>query len=128
MLLNIQSQNETKRNNSAIQITTDSEGGIYTCFFEMPLVRKYSKEGALLWEKDLRDLEIIDKAYENILEQKKENPNAMHGLFGGITYDMGKIYISALGSDDGSIFRKVILKLDSKSGAIEKEYRMTTPN
>jgi len=113
---------ESKNRNSAIHIVSDEEGNIYTCFYELPVMRKYSKEGVFIWEKDLRTLENINRNYESILESRKEQPYAIRGMIGGLAYNNGCVYVSALETERNNKNRKIIINVNSKSGEITSIY------
>jgi len=86
-----------------VYLGIDGNDNIYVLFFSYPIIRKYNRNYALVFEKDISYLPDV-KASLRSLERdlrKPKNPYTVYGMFGGFAVlDNGEFFI-----DSGRVYR-----------------------
>jgi hypothetical protein len=80
-------------------ISVDEYDNVYIVFSQYPRMRKYNRNGNLLWEEDLSKYEELEEMYSRILKKRKD-PSRRYALFFiclGSTFHDNKLYVGYTG-------------------------------
>lgn len=66
---------------SAAYLEIDDKDCIYVAFIQSPFIRKYTAQGKLLWEKDLKKFPELNKIFSMTKERRERNPTQRYNIF-----------------------------------------------
>jgi hypothetical protein len=113
---------QAKKLMNLVMLDVDEADNIYTTFYQLPIVRKYSPEGVLLWETDLSVLGPLSKTVRNNEQQRKtQDPRSviMSTLITSAFHN-GALYVTCSVDEDDMLRFGPMVSIDARSGQIQR--------
>ncbi|MBN2280094.1 MAG: hypothetical protein JXQ65_05910 [Candidatus Marinimicrobia bacterium] len=121
-------------NKNIVLINTDAEDNIYTIFHTEPIIRKYNRDGELIWEKNVKNIKEIKRSYnfnKNYLKKDDYKYNIISLAIYSLVYK-DKLYVVFSGNPEGHIYTfdkntgKVVNKLNIVNNLFESKEPLYT--